>query len=576
MTAAAMEAKVMPLRPLNILLVEDNSSDIFLVQSGLERTFPGEFNVTPAHSLEAALPALAKPFDVALLDWTLPGSSDLEALKSLRHAAPQMAIVMLTGHDDEAKALVSLKHGAQDYLVKERADGHLIKRAIRYAIERKHFEDNLTTMANYDGLTGLANRSLFESRLDMALARARRSGDTLGVLFIDLNGFKQINDRMGHEAGDILLKRVAARLRQTLRECDTVARFGGDEFAVLLEGAGSPRNCAIVAQKIIDALAPPVALGQGEATIGASIGIALGAPGIAREELLRNADAAMYRAKESPGSFYHFYTDHMHEETVERLQMEHELTVSIREKTGLCLFYQPKLDLSTGQLAGAEALLRWEHPRRGMLAPAEFMPLLQPSMAVELDGVVVETVCRDIKCWQAAGLKPPQVSVHISGRHWENADMADALLAMLRNAGLHASCLAIEVDELALLHCGSDGFDVLSRVRETGIEVHLDNFGAETSSLKLLTRCPLDAIKIDRQLTADMSSKEQHAILVRALVDLGHQLGMRVVAEGVETERQQQALQSMACDQIQGFVISKPLPAQDFFHWLGNRQHAAS
>jgi len=569
------DVKVMRLRPLNVLLIEDDDSDIFLVQDALNAFCPGEFSVTPVRSLEEALPMLAQPFDVALLDWSLPGSAGMEALKSLSQASPQLAIVMLTGHNDEAQALGSLQCGAQDYLVKENADGPLIKRAIRYAIERKHFEENLTMLANYDALTGLTNRSLFESRLDMALARARRSGESPAVLFIDLNDFKEVNDRFGHECGDALLKDVATRLTKTLRECDTIARFGGDEFSVLLEGAGSPRKSAIVAQKMIDALTPPFAVRGQEITIGVSIGIAIGTPEMTAEEIVKQADSAMYRAKTNGKSSYQFHTEHMQAETIQRIQMEQDLACVIREKKELCLFYQPKLDLATGQLVGAEALLRWDHPERGILAPPEFLPLLQPSMAIELDQWVLETVCRDIQCWQMAGLKSTQVSIHLSGRRWEDPGTAEALLAVLHHAGLHPGCLAVEVDESALLQYGGDGFNVLSRVRETGIEVHLDNFGSEMSSLKLLTRCPLDAIKIDRRLTAEMDGKEQHAILMRALISLGHQLGMKVVAEGVETEQQQQALLGMACDQIQGFVISKPLPAQDFFSWLGNRSRVA-
>lgn len=294
---------------MQLLLIEDDASDAALVQHGLNGTCPGEFHIHHANSLEAALPKLSTHhFDVALLDLSLPASSDLEALKNLHNAAPPLPVVILTGRDDEALALSSLQCGAQDYLVKERAGGEEIKRAIRYAIERKRFEDNLVKLANYDALTGLINRSLFESRLTLALARVRRSGHAVAVLFLDLDGFKQVNDQFGHEAGDQLLKGVAERLVHSLRESDTIARFGGDEFAVLIEGDIEQHHCAVVAQRIIDAL------GSGPAAaVGASIGIALGNGDDRGECLLKQADEAMYHAKATGKNHFRFYTAHQQE-----------------------------------------------------------------------------------------------------------------------------------------------------------------------------------------------------------------------------------------------------------------------
>lgn len=300
MKTATAAATSLPRNMINVLLIEDDASDAWLVKNALAAA-GSEFGVTHVRSVEEALPCLpAQSFKVVLLDLSLPGSSELEALQCLHDVAPQLPIVILTGYDDEALALTSLKHGAQDYLVKDQAASPLITRAVRYAIERKHFEDKLTQLAHYDALTGLPNRRLFQSRLDMALARTRRSGETLAVFFIDLNDFKKVNDTRGHGAGDALLQVVARRLTATLRECDTIARFGGDEFAVMLEGRVEPRACSIVAQKMIDTLA--------EGGVGVSIGISLSRKGSMSMELLQHADAAMYAAKKVSASNFQFYT----------------------------------------------------------------------------------------------------------------------------------------------------------------------------------------------------------------------------------------------------------------------------
>jgi diguanylate cyclase (GGDEF)-like protein len=564
------DTKIMPFRTTSVLLIEDNESDIFVIENALHTTFPDEFKLTLARSVEEAVPMLTQAFDVAILDWSLPGPSGLEALKILTKLAPKLAIVVLTGNDNETDAFIALKQGAQDYLTKEHVDQHLIKRSIRYAIERKYFEGNLITMANYDALTGLANRSLFESRLDMALARSRRSGEPVGTLFLDLNGFKQVNDTFGHENGDTLLKEVGARLIKTLRECDTVARFGGDEFAVLIEDAASPQHYAIVAQKIIDALTPPFILNGTNVEIGISIGIAIGTLNMEADTLMKQADEAMYRAKECGTSNYQFYNNDINSETLEKMQMEHELTISIRRKAGLCLLYQPKLETS-GQLVGAEVLLRWDHPRRGTLAPADFLHLLVPAMAIELDQWVLETVCRDICCWQMAGLKPTQISLTVSNQRWENTDTTEILLNVIRRSGLTIDGMSVMIDDMAMRHYGSAEYDVLSRLRETNLEIRLSDSEGEVSSLRLRTRCPLDAAKIDH---ASADHKGQHPAMVNALVALGENLGSRTL--GGDIAKQKEIAQGTDSGQAEDVIISKPLSAPEFFHWLGNRQQLAS
>lgn len=409
-------ARSVPSPAVKVLLVEDDDSDAFLVQDALDGVCPGAFDVSHMASLEASLPQV-DAFAIMLLDFSLPGISGLEALAKVRAAAPRMPVVVLTGYDDEHLAMRAMQHGAQDYLVKERFDGAAIKRALTYSIERKNFEQALSQMANTDLLTGLMSRNFFEQCLRMAMARIRRSGAQLAVCFLDLDGFKAINDRLGHAAADALLKESAKRLRGCLRESDAIARFGGDEFAMLLEGVSTPRDCAIIARKMIDTLAEPFLLPEGEVTVGVSIGIAFGKPHESENQLLRHADAAMYRAKVKLGSNFQFYTALMDRQTSDRIQLEQELIDAMGKDGELLLYYQPKLDIETGELVGTEALIRWDHPKRGLLAPASFIPLISGTSAAEaLDAWVMETVCRDMRCWQAAGMKPVQVSMHLSDR----------------------------------------------------------------------------------------------------------------------------------------------------------------
>jgi EAL domain-containing protein (putative c-di-GMP-specific phosphodiesterase class I) len=284
----------------------------------------------------------------------------------------------------------------------------------------------------------------------------------------------------------------------------------------------------------------------------------------------------MYSAKASPDSNYRFYTDHMHQEATQRLQMEQDLLAALKAKQSLVIHYQPKLAMPSGKLVGAEALIRWEHPEKGLILPGAFLPLLPAAAIGAMDRWVLETVCQDMKRWESDGMKPLQVSIHISDHAWNSGQVIGGLLAVARASGLHKKQLAFEVEESAILQHGEDGLGVVSLVRESGLDVHLDNFGSNLSSLKLLTRYPLDAIKIDRSLTAGIDKEERNAVLVQALIALGQRLGIKTVAEGVETLSQEAALALMNCDQIQGRAIAGPLPAGDFARWVRERQQIAS
>lgn len=567
--------RVVPFRPVSTLLVEDDPSDAFLIQHSLENTCNDAFVIKHVSTMKEAMDLLhSEHFDVVLLDLSLPGYAQLEALANVQTLAPRLPVIILTGNNDENLALSAMKQGAQDYLIKDDYDGAKIKRAIRYAIERKQCEENLAVLANYDALTGLANRSLFESRLEMSLARSRRSGEPLAVFFLDLDHFKQVNDSLGHDAGDMLLKDASARLKQCLREYDTACRFGGDEFAVLIEGMADPRNCAIVAQKIMDALTHPFSLDAREARIGVSIGIAISAPDVSVERILRHADTAMYRAKSIPRSNFQFYTPHIQQEALERLQLEQDLGHALSQVGQLSLFYQPKLEVMTGKLIGAEALIRWLHPEKGVLRPEEFIPVVRgTSIAPLLDEWVIRTVGRDMQDWKNANLPPLKVSIHLAQEQWHDMRMLDSLLDTLQEMKVPPEYLAIELEESAILPFYISDIDIVSRVRATGLEVHLDNFGADATSLRVVTQFTFDMMKIDRYLIRNIHLREREAVLVRTLIEFGHRLNMRVIAEGVEHNEQKEILAAMGCDFLQGEAIAPPLRADTFFYWIVSTQY---
>ncbi len=310
---------------LKILLVEDSKTDAILIEKTLAQALPNGYRVSHEENIASALRTVGEnEFDVILLDLSLPDAFEFNGLLSIQNMAPTLPVIILTAHADEELALKAVEYGAQDYLFKDKANGHLIKRAMQYAIQRKQFEGVLITRANFDPLTTLANRMLFESRLDMAIVRRKRTGDGIGILFLDLDRFKEVNDNYGHAAGDSLLQQVGGRLKQLVRPYDTVARFGGDEFALLIEGIKQPADCATIAQKIIQKLAEPFIHANKQTEIGVSIGIAtcLTEETLARDELVRHADKAMYAAKRVSNSDYQFYTDELQTQVLARHKTE--------------------------------------------------------------------------------------------------------------------------------------------------------------------------------------------------------------------------------------------------------------
>jgi diguanylate cyclase (GGDEF)-like protein/PAS domain S-box-containing protein len=438
------------------------------------------------------------------------------------------------------------------------------------ALARQATEDEIRHRALHDSLTGLPNRILFLDRLEQALARLRRANSLAAVMFLDLDRFKRVNDSLGHHAGDEILTAVAPRLKQALRATDTVARFGGDEFGILLEDIASELAATQAAERIAAVFARPFVLGTAEHFVTASVGIALARGGERAGELVRDADTAMYRAKEGGRARYELFDDDLRARAVSRLRMETELRRAL-ERRELRLEYQPVVSLRDDAVVGVEALLRWEHPERGLIAPAEFIPIAEETGLIESIGSwVLEEACRQAAGWHAAmpDRAPIGISVNLSAVQIANATLPDTVTMALRAADLDPSTLSLEITESVLLGETARLTETLARLRALGVRLVLDDFGTGYSSLGYLTRLPLDALKVDRAFVDGLGRGSQDKSITEAIVAMARALSLPVICEGVETEVQLAELRRMGCDQVQGFYFSRSVCAGEITSML--------
>jgi diguanylate cyclase (GGDEF)-like protein/PAS domain S-box-containing protein len=432
--------------------------------------------------------------------------------------------------------------------------------------ERKVLEEQLEHQAFHDPLTDLSNRRLFMDRLGHALARTqRRRGMRVAVLFMDLEGFKVVNDSLGHETGDRLLVAVSERLKGCLRPEDTLARFGGDEFVVLLEDVEGPQEPVRVAERIIDELKNRFVLDGRELYARASIGIALGEDRTKDpDDLLRDADTAMYRAKDG-GLGYSVFDPVMYAKAIERLEAENDLGRAV-EQEEFVIHYQPIVSLQTGEVFAVEALVRWEHPERGLLNPDEFVPMAEDSdLVVPMGEQVLREACLRAKEWQEAHprLPPLVMSVNLSARQLSRPDLAETVEGILKETELDGSCLTLDVTETIYVRALAGNTETLDRLRDLGTRISIDDFGVGYSSLAYLKRLPADALKIDRFFVKGLGEDVEDTAIVHMIIELAHTLGLEVIAEGVESEAQATLLKEMGCDMAQGYHFSKPLPPEE-------------
>lgn len=438
--------------------------------------------------------------------------------------------------------------------------------------ERKRVEQELIQLSHYDSLTGLANRAYFHISLKKAIARASRTGKLVGLFFLDLDRFKSINDTQGHEHGDLLLKEIAQRLLNCVRKGDLVARLGGDEFTLFMEDIDRYDQFAAFAEKILAAIGAPVQISASyEVTVTASIGIAtFPTCGSDSCTLVKNADIAMYRAKQLGRNNYQFFTDEMQFDVIQRASVENRLRQSM-EQEQFSLVYQPQVNLNDGTLVGLEALIRWNHPERGLLSPAEFIPIAEESGLINLIGEwVFRNACRQLRCWQNTGLTPLNmvIGINMSTRQFRQPDLADRIFQILHEENISPTHIELEVTESVMMDDVDHCIDLLRTLSQHGIRIAMDDFGTGYSSLRYLKLLPLKALKIDQSFIRDALTSRNDAAIVQATITLAESIGVHTIAEGVESKAQVDFLRDHRCEVVQGYYISRPLTPENTTKYL--------
>jgi diguanylate cyclase (GGDEF)-like protein len=435
---------------------------------------------------------------------------------------------------------------------------------LRDISQAKLYESKLVDMANKDALTGLPNRHWLQSFLPTALNEAKAKNLRLAIFYIDLDGFKSVNDTLGHQAGDSLLQEAATRLKSVLRPADYVIRLGGDEFAVVLSGVSGHDEVAQIAMRVSKAFHKPFVIVDRKSAVGTSIGISFfPQDGASAEELLQKADIAMYAAKAEGKGRFQFYDQQLYQRIKLREDTEQELETALEEDQFI-LYYQPRVNALTGELTGLEALVRWQHPERGIVSPAEFIPLVERNGLIIPIGIrIIEKACAQIALWQSQNERMVPVSINISPIQINAGGVADFIAAALARHNIHPSLLDVELTESAMVSESSHTIDEIAAITAMGIKIHVDDFGTGYSSLARLQEYKMNVLKIDRMFTSRIGIESEGDAMVKTIILMAKALNMSVIAEGVETREQLRALQSLECDEAQGYLISPPLPAED-------------
>lgn len=455
---------------------------------------------------------------------------------------------------------------------------------LRDITDRRLTQERLSFLANFDSLTGLPNRMLFRDRLEQAMARARRGGEPMALMFLDLDHFKVINDSLGHEVGDELLRRVAELLKGCLRSVDsvsraeagetfTVSRLGGDEFTVIAEHLSSAEDAAHIARRILDALESPIHLLEHELHVSASIGISMyPSDDTDPDGLVRHTDMAMYRAKAMGRGTFSFFSEELSAEVAARLLLEGQLRRAL-ERQEFVLHYQPKASLVTGTITGVEALIRWHAPGRGLVPPDRFIRVLEDSgLILPVGAWAIRTACAELATWDRVGLPPLSLAVNLSARQFRQPYLARFIEDALSEAGVDPKRLEIELTESMLMEDNEATSGVLAALATMGVRVAMDDFGTGHSSLSYLKRFDIDTLKIDRSFVSELPHDPEDKAIATAIVAMGHSLHMKVVAEGVETQAQAQCLRELGCDEMQGYLLSRPMPPAQLLAWLTQRR----
>jgi diguanylate cyclase (GGDEF)-like protein len=579
-----------------ILIVDDISDNRTILVRRFERR---GFEVVEADSGLRALELIAgQEFDTVLLDVMMPGIDGIETLKRIRSqkSASALPVIMVTAKSESENVVDALNLGANDYVTKPvdfavalaRVNTQIARRQAELALSEanENLEKNVADrtqllrdlyqklkaemavreesdarsiyLAYHDPLTGLSNRLLFKEQLDAALKDGAETPNSIAVLFVDLDGFKDVNDSLGHSVGDLLLKSIASRIRDVLPAADRIARLGGDEFAILHMDAGQPAAAIALAEKIIEVVSRPTAIEGYDVTVSASVGIAVADLGNATaENILKSADIAMYGAKAAGPGHYRMFDPEMDAAVQSRTALERDMRNGIVHNH-FRLFYQPLVNLQTRKVTSFEALMRWQHPDRGLVAPMEFIPLAEETgLIVRLGEWALREACSEAMNWP----DDINVSVNLSSVQFSKGDLVATVMNALASSGLPASRLELEITESILLERSEHNVRILDQLHELGVKIALDDFGTGYSSIGYLRSFQFDKLKIDQSFVKDLLADEKSLAIVRAIVGLGMSFGMTTTAEGVETEDQRTCLGHEGCNEVQGYLYSKPLPS---------------
>jgi diguanylate cyclase (GGDEF)-like protein len=599
-----------------LLIVDDISDNRMILKRRFERR---GFDVTEAESGLVAIDLIDKsPFDLVLLDVMMPGIDGMETLKRIRgrKSASALPVIMVTAKSESDNIVDALEQGANDYVTKPvdfavalaRVNTQLSRRRAEQQValaneelrkanedlerrveertrrlidanqrlkeeiaDREELQARSQHLAYHDSLTGLGNRLLFKEQLDEALKDVSVTPHPLAVLFLDLDGFKAVNDTLGHSVGDLLLKSIAVKLRDLLPSTDRIARLGGDEFAILQMSSPQPTSSTSLADRIIDIVAQPHNIDGHDVTVGASIGIAIARPGeMSTENLLKSADLAMYSAKSEGRGTYRIFDPQMDAIVQTRRSLERDMRTSLAQG-GFELYYQPLVNLQTKRVTAFEALMRWNHRDRGAVPPAEFIPVAEDmGLIIQLGEWALRRACMEAVEWP----DDIRVCVNLSPLQFAKGNLVSTVVSALASSGLPASRLELEITESVLLEKSERNITILNQMRELGVRISMDDFGTGYSSIGYLRSFPFDKIKIDQSFVRDLLVDEGSLAIVRAIAGLGVSFGMTTTAEGVETEEQMRCLNLEGCVEVQGYFYSKPVPTSEIAGVLADiKQH---
>jgi len=545
---------------IRILLIEQDHDEFLVIGRLLSKVMDTDYQLTWCDQMGGVLEeVLSDRYDVVLLDYYCGDYRGCDLLRAAQAQGCRIPIVVMTDEMETDVDRQVISAGASDYLVKGRIDSQLLERTIRYAIERKGAEMELARLAHYDPLTNIPNRILFRECLEHAVQLADRDQLNFALMYLDLDGFKEVNDTFGHDVGDELICAFANRLRACMRSSDAVARIGGDEFTLLLEHTDNSADIAHIAEKILEVVTRPYRIDRHRVEIGCSIGIAVYPDGTGdAQSLEKYADMAMYEAKQEVGNSYRFFTEAMNRKARRQLLLETELRRALH-RGEFVLYYQPRVDLISGVIVGLEALVRWNHPERGLVPPAEFLSTAESTgLIAPLGYWALHRACLDLQRIHQQGLPPVTMAVNLSLRQLHDEKLVERVTEVIEEAGIRGEELELEITESVIV----ENLDLVTlcmrALTHLGVRFSVDDFGSACSSFMHLQQLPIATLQIDRRFIAGATESKSGTALVNAMINLAHNLDKQIIAEGVESRGQLQLLQHLGCDQVQGYFFGRP------------------